>query len=78
MITGADHEGHCMRCRWPNYSQSPVGLFYLGNFQARLCPDHASELIQQFQNWIRELPREHKPTKPCDECGSHWHRHHHL
>jgi hypothetical protein len=44
--------GGCMRCRPDaNGREHPMGrivVFYLGNFQARLCEGHATQLIGEF------------------------------
>jgi len=42
-----------MRCSWPEYKE-PVGTFYLGGFQARLCVIHTRELIEELTNWSRD------------------------
>ncbi len=53
MYTSSSHEGYCMRCSWPEYKE-PVGTFYLGGFQARLCVIHTRELIEELTNWSRD------------------------
>lgn len=45
-IDGRGRAGGCMSC---NTSERPVAVFYLGTFQARLCPPCAAILVEELK-----------------------------